>query len=122
MVGTVILMLANNVQNFITRITCTFSLLPGDLSAQSGPANNSSDEEPDISISLPPSLFQQLSNDSFTLLFSMFESSVLLPQANESRSTFAVASTVVGATVANHDIAGLDDNITVTLRLGYPVS
>lgn len=52
----------------------------------------------------------------------MFGSSVLMPQANESRATFAVASTVVGATVVQHDIIDLNDNITVVLRLDDPVS
>ena len=46
---------------------------------------------------------------------------MLLPQANVTNPVFAVASTVVGATVFGHEIVDIDDNITVILRLEFPV-
>lgn len=75
------------------------------------------------SISLPPSVFDQFSNDTnFTLLFTMFESSVLLPQRNITDARISVASNVVGATLLDHEVMDLDDNITIMLHLEYPVS
>lgn len=93
----------------------------GDLSFSSNYSNTSSSLQEYSSIFLPPSLFQQFLNDSFTLMFTMYNSSVLLPQANETRPKFAVASTVIGATVADHDIVDLNDNITLVMHLEFPV-
>ena len=74
------------------------------------------------SIILPPELFGSLSNDTFGLVFTMFNTSVLYPQANETRQTFAVASSVVGATVAGHIVRGLSTNVTIVLKLMESVS
>ena len=74
------------------------------------------------SIILPPELFGSLSNDTFGLVFTMFNTSVLYPQANENRQTFAVASSVVGATVAGHIVRGLSTNVTIVLKLMESVS
>ena len=74
------------------------------------------------SIILPRELFGSLSNDTFGLVFTMFNTSVLYPQANETRQTFAVASSVVGATVAGHIVRGLSTNVTIVLKLMESVS
>ena len=74
------------------------------------------------SIVLPRELFRSLSNDTFGLVFIMFNTSVLYPQVNETRETFAVASSVVGATVAGHVVRGLSTNVTIVLKLMEGVS
>ena len=85
-------------------------------------AAKSSIIEEQVSISLPPSLFQQYSNDTFTLLFTMLNSSLLLPQNNVTDPSISVASSVISAILLNHEVKDLDDNITIVLRLEYPVS
>ena len=86
-------------------------------------ANSSSFEE-QASISLPPSVFDHYLNTTlnFTLLFTMFSSSVLLPQSNITDPRIRVASNVIGTTLLDHEVTDLDDYITITLRLEYPVS
>lgn len=80
-------------------------------------------EREQASISLPPSVFDHYPNDTnFTLLFTMFDSSVLLPQSNVTDPRFSVSSTIIGATLLDHEVLDLDDNITIMLRLEYPVS
>lgn len=69
------------------------------------------------SISLPPELFATLPDSNLGLVFTMFNTSVLYPLANETRETFAVASTVVGATVAGHTVTGLSTNVSIVLKL-----
>jgi len=74
------------------------------------------------SISLPPDLFTTLLDSNLGLVFTMFNTSVLYPLANETRETFAVASSVVGATVAGHTVTGLTTNVTIVLKLTEAVS
>jgi len=74
------------------------------------------------SISLPPDLFTTLLDRNLGLVFTMFNTSVLYPLANETRETFAVASSVVGATVAGHTVTGLTTNVTIVLKLTEAVS
>jgi len=74
------------------------------------------------SISLPPDLFANLSDNNLGLVFTMFNTSVLYPLANETRETFAVASSVVGATVAEHIVTGLSTNVSIVLKLTESVS
>ena len=71
------------------------------------------------SIQLPAQLFASLSDSdgSLGLVFTMFNTSVLYPLANETRETFAVASSVVGATVAGRTVRGLSSNVTIVLKL-----
>ena len=90
---------------------------------QNTSANSSSSEE-QASISLPPSVFDHYPNttSNFTLLFTMFNSSVLLPRSNVTDPRIRVASNVVGTTLLDHEVMDLNDNITITLRLEYPVS
>ena len=85
-----------------------------------GSANSSLDEE-QASITLPRSLFN-LTNDTFTLLFTLMNSSVLLPYSNTTDPSIRVASNVIAATLLDHDVRDLNDNITVMLRLEEPVS
>ena len=87
----------------------------------SNSANSSSLDYEQASITFPPSLFN-LTNDTFTLLFTMMNSSVLLPYSNTTNPSIRVASNVIGATLLDHDVRDLDDNITIILRLEYPVS
>jgi len=74
------------------------------------------------SISLPPDHFAILSDNNLVLVFTMFNTSVLYPLANETRETFAVASIVIGATVAGHIVTGLTTNVTIVLKLTEAVS
>ena len=74
------------------------------------------------SILLPSELFVELSDTNTGLVFTLFESSVLFPLFNEMRPTFAVASTVVGATIAGQDTSNLPRNVTIVLRLADSVS
>ena len=75
------------------------------------------------SISLPPSVFDYYSNDTnFTLLFTMFDSSVLLPRSNVTDARFSVASNIIGATLLDREVMDVDDNITIILHLEHPVS
>ena len=74
------------------------------------------------SISLPPDLFANLSDNNLGLVFTMFNTSVLYPLANEMRETFSVASSVVGATVAGHIVTGLTTNVSIVLKLTEAVS
>ena len=89
---------------------------------ESNAASTSSRTDEQASISLPPSVFELYSNDTFTLLFTMLNSSVLLPYSTTTDSNINVASSVIGATLLDHDVINLDDNITIILRLEYPVS
>ena len=89
---------------------------------ESDSANTLSQTAEQASISLPPSLFELYSNDAFTLLFTMMNSSVLLPYSATTNPSIRVASSVIGATLLDHDVRDLDDNITIILRLEYPVS
>ena len=101
------------------------ALIAGDLSTESGSANMSLETSQEASISLPPSLFQLYPNDTFTLLFTMFNSSVLLPRSQDSstNNSIRVGSGVIGATLMNHTITNLtNDTISITLRLEDPVS
>ena len=84
-------------------------------------ANSSSLNNEQASISLPPSLFN-LTNDTFTFLFTMLNSSVLLPYSNTTDPSISVASNIIGTTLLDHDVRDLDDNITIILRLEDPVS
>ena len=95
----------------------------GEFKTQNTSVNSSSSEE-QASISLPPSVFDHYPNTTlnFTLLFTMFNSSVLLPRNNVTDPRIRVASNVVGTTLLDHEVMDLDDNITITLRLEYPVS
>ena len=73
-------------------------------------------------MSLPSSLF---GNESSTLLFTMFNSPVLLPQAPDKgvNESLRVASSVVGATLLDREVADLtNESISITLRLENPVS
>ena len=81
----------------------------------------SSSSEVGISINIPPSVFEGFSGTT-NLLFTVFESSVLLPLSTQSHPSIAVASSVVGTTIAGHMIENTDDNITVTMKLHSDVS
>ena len=91
--------------------------------SQNSSVNFLSPEE-QASISLPPSVFHLYPNTTlnFTLLFTMFNSSVLLPWSKVTDPKISVASNVIGTTLLDHEVMDLDDNITITLRLEYPVS
>ena len=94
----------------------------GTFMTESDSAHASPQTTEQASISLPPSLFELYSNDTFTLLFTMMSSSVLLPYSNTPDPSIRVASNVIGATLLDHDVRDLDDNITIVLRLEYIVS
>ena len=79
-------------------------------------------EEEQSSISLPSSLF---GNESSTLIFTVFNSSVLLPLSpdKERNESIKVGSSVIGATLLDHEVSNLTDGtISITIRLESPVS
>ena len=73
-----------------------------------------------------PSLLSSLfGNESSTLIFTVFNSSVLLPLSpdKERNESIQVGSSVIGATLLDHEVSNLTDgNISITLRLESPVS
>ena len=107
-----------------------------------------------LSVILPPYIFQNLTNDNNTLnstgeasntrtnndtvsvLFNTYDSSILFPISNETQYTlanisdselvsqFQVASSLVSATVIGHDVRNLPNNtkVTILLRLQSNVS
>ena len=97
--------------------------MAGDLTTESQPASESFEVGQGTSISFPPSLFQLFPNDTFTLLFTMFNSSVLLPYSETAKNrSIQVASSVIGATLMNHSVSNLtNETISITLRLDDPV-
>ena len=99
------------------------SFLTGTLFSNTTKASyaNSSDNTA-VSISLPPSVFQELNTSEIGLVFTMYNSSVMFPSANTTAGPFRVASTVVGATVAGYTFHNLSDNVTIVLRLHESVS
>ena len=79
-------------------------------------------EEEESSIFSP---FITLGNESSTLIFTVFNSSVLLPLSpdKERNESIKVGSSVIGATLLDHEVSNLTDgNISITLRLESPVS
>ncbi len=98
---------------------------PGNLTSSIGPVSNLTNT--DIgSISLPPELFKNISTEmELGLVFTMFESSALFPISNISRlfpeanntDSFAVASSVIGTTVAGHSVTNLTENSTVQMGI-----
>ena len=73
-----------------------------------------------VSISLPPSAFNE--TDNATIVFSMFKSSKLYPLNNLTFNEFAVASTVVSATIVGREGVIFDDTeIEITLKLDSKV-
>ena len=87
-----------------------------------------------MSITLPPELFQNISIEDVDigLVFTMFNTSVLFPVFYISQlfpeatntDSFAVDSSIVGATIAGYSINDLAENASVLMgiRLGNPVS
>ena len=75
------------------------------------------------SVSIPPEAFQQLniSGDDVDIVFTLFNTSVLFPLANEIKSTFGVASSVISATIIGYDTTDLIANITFIAELEIPV-
>lgn len=79
-----------------------------------------------VSITLPPSLFGNLNQSSDTeinLLFGAYKSSSLYPQANQTDENFAVASSVISATVIGleNDIMNLTEDVSIVLKLDSEV-
>lgn len=90
--------------------------------------------EGQVSINLPPELFRDLEgNDDISILFGVYQSSVLFPVSNETRyrlanitdpSHFDVASTLVSTTVVGHNVTSLQNKtkVTIVLKLQSNVS
>ena len=71
------------------------------------------------SIKLPPQLFQSLSDQNFRLSFTAFNDASLFPLPNDGSlsSRFSIASFVVGANVAGHDVSGLSADVVIQLKI-----
>ena len=90
--------------------------------------------EGQVSINLPPELFKDLEgNNDISVLFGVYQSSVLFPVSNETRyrlanitdpSHFDVASTLVSTTVIGHNVTSLpnETKVTIVLKLQSNVS
>lgn len=96
---------------------CCFYI--GGLTSDTNASKSFSTE--DISINLPLSIFKDVDVENVNALFSMYNSSVLLPLANQSNPAISVASSVLGATIVGQEIKDTAESINVTLRLDSEV-
>lgn len=76
----------------------------------------------EVSVSLPSSLLQSLPGTSPTILFTVYNSSALLPYSDPSDPRIDVGSTIVSIDVGQEMIDNLDENVTIVMRLEQPVS
>lgn len=65
---------------------------------------------------LPPAIFRNQTNGSVGIVFGSFNSSRLFPLVNKSLDTFAVASTIVSATILGN-VSELESSVYVVLQL-----
>ena len=93
-----------------------FNIDPTSLTEANSTQEQSSDS---VSITLPPDLFESFNSTDpdIAVVFEMYNSSLLFPLANETRESYAVGSTVVGATVVDQSISNLTTNVTIVLKL-----
>lgn len=75
-----------------------------------------------VSISLPPTLFNQANDDDVGLAFTFYESSNLFPLANGTRGDALIGTSVIGALVAGKGVIDLEDPVVITLTLRDSVS
>ena len=75
------------------------------------------------SIELPRELFESLSDQDVRLSFTAFNNASLFPLPNDGsvNSRFSVASSVIGANVAGHDVSGLDADVIIKLKIDAEV-
>ncbi|SMN12383.1 hypothetical protein SPBRAN_829 [uncultured Candidatus Thioglobus sp.] len=81
---------------------------------------NASDISDTTAIMLPPDVFTTIRGNDTSIVFSMFDSSLLYPLTNKTLEDFDVASTVVSATIIGSEDM-ISANITVVLRLNIEV-
>ncbi len=125
-----------------TNLTLVYSPCAGGalVAGDAGKLYNSAVDIPEglISITLPPHIFQNLTNsmDTVSVLFNTYESSALFPVSNETQYTlanisdpelvgqFQVASSLVTGTLIGYNVRNLpsDTKVTVVLRLQSNVS
>ena len=75
--------------------------------------------EGNMSIALPPSLFNGISAGDVRLSFTAYTTAALFPLASiPSRSDrFELGSSVIGANVFGYEVSGLSDNVTIELAM-----
>ena len=79
-------------------------------------------EDQDASISLPPSLFEELGNATEVGVgFTFYETAALFPLPEGSPSNLTIGSSVIGALVDGQSFSNLRDPVTIFLRLTLPV-
>ena len=81
---------------------------------------NASDISDTTAIMLPPDVFTTIRGNDISIVFSMFNSSILYPLTNKTFEEFDVASTVVSATIVDSEEV-ISANITVVLKLNIEV-
>ena len=79
-------------------------------------------EDQSPSITLPPSLFNNLITRDVGVFFTHYSTAVLFPLAEDTRSDIVIGTSVIGASVANVTVRNLEDNITVVFQLQNTVS
>ena len=79
-------------------------------------------EDQHASISLPPSLFEELGNATEVGVgFTFYETAALFPLPEGSPSNLTIGSSVIGALVGGQSFSNLHDPVTILLRLTLPV-
>ena len=81
---------------------------------------NASDISDTNAIMLPPGVFTTIYGNDISIVFSMFNSSLLYPLTNKTFKEFYVASTVVSATIVDSEEV-ISANITIVLKLNIEV-
>ncbi len=85
--------------------------MSGSVSLEQGQINASS------SAILPKSLFNQIDNETVTLIFGAYESPALFKEIRLENSTFEVASIILTIAIADHEIKNLTDDVEITMSL-----
>ena len=74
------------------------------------------------SITLPPSLFTNLTSPRVGVFFTYYPTAVFFPLAQGTHSDIIIGTPVIGASVANVTVRELEENVTVVFQLQNTVS
>ena len=74
------------------------------------------------SITLPPSLFTNLTSPHVGVFFTYYPTAVFFPLAQGTHSDIIIGTPVIGASVANVTVRELKENVTVVFQLQNTVS
>ena len=80
------------------------------------------EDDQDVSITLPASLFGRLNTtDVVGIAITFYSNSSLFPLPEDSPSNSTIGSPVIGALVGGQNFSNLSENITIFFRLTEPV-